>query len=308
MVNLRMASIWAILVMLFPIPSHSKGLPTALLRCPAIAFATADNDIRLDGDKRSAGRPVPLPATVENAFRSITLRSLRDLDPKIVNGLTCRSIVISVFRVSIPERRFLFIETVGYGVGGEWFVLVGYDPASKFTTQKPVVIGAKWPNDFYADGDRLAKPPFVSSADLFRDGHRQVVFEERVHNGNMYNAAVYHYFEVGPHLELTGVFALETNVLALRPDEGIFVRTLTRLDSTHLRVDTIQSSENATQKKIGYAIFQSPKIGEPFRVAEHHPAKLQKSDMYSGPEMLVTWCVTAKSEDEFLRKGCDFYY
>jgi len=64
----------------------------------------------------------------------------------------------------------------------------------------------------------------------------------------MYNAVVYHYFDVGPNLELTRVLARETRVVALEPSEGLFVRELTQLTPRRLRMETVRDALRKTAK------------------------------------------------------------
>jgi hypothetical protein len=147
--------------------------------------------------------------------------------------------------------------------------------------------------------DELMKPPFVSSADLFQNHRPLIVFEERVHNGNMYNAVIYHYFAVGPNLSLTRVLARETRLLALNPQDGLFVRELTQLSPSRLRLDTLNVAHDGSSKRtdLGYVLLESSGPDAPFRVVERHAKAPRKFDC------LVTCMDEPPSDDVFLREG-----
>jgi hypothetical protein len=190
--------------------------------------------------------------------------------------------------------------TVPTAVG--YFILILHDPATGAVTRDPPWIGSKWPGLFGAN-DPLVKRPFVSKGDLRRDGGRQVVFEERVHNGNIYNGVVYHHFDIGADLALTRVLALETRVVSL-DDDALFVREIVRIAANRLRVELyeVPFPSGGPRRSLGRAILEAPGPGTPFRVTERHP----------GPEVhahqLVTFCETARDDDAFLRDGCNHYY
>ncbi len=184
-----------------------------------------------------------------------------------------------------------------------YFYLVLYDPATGAVTQNPPRIWAKWRQSFGAK-DPLLKRPFISSADLFENHHQQIVFEEYVHNGNMYNGVVYHYFDVGPNLALTRVLARETRLLAFNPHDELIVRGLTQLSATRLRLDTFAtwSRKSVPRKPLGYVILESPGPGTPFHVAQRHPEDAKTFDC------LVTCMDASPGDDVFLREGNTFYY
>jgi hypothetical protein len=134
-----------------------------------------------------------------------------------------------------------------------------------------------------------------------------VVVEERAHNGNVYNAAVYRYFDIGPDLKLTNVLALETRVLdPFPPSDGKLMRTLTRIDATHQRIDQVYVDG---KKRIsgGYAILASEGPGRPFHVAERHGIKKTVSPAFEiSSSTLIS--LSEEEDDEFLKQGHGLYY
>lgn len=130
-----------------------------------------------------------------------------------MEGLTCKDLFPHTYRISAPQHRELYVAEVTSVMGIDYFHLVLYDPPTGTVTQNPPRIWAKWTQGCGAK-DPLLKTPYVSFADLFNNHHDQIVFEERVHNGTMYNAVVYRYFDVGTDLALTPILVRETRLLA----------------------------------------------------------------------------------------------
>ena len=207
---------------------------------------------------------------------------------------TCEREFLGTYRMVIAERRQLFVANLYAGPGAQYFYLIVYDPKTGALTKAPPRTSSRWMDD-----ERGLSEPLVSRADVFRDGNRQIVLEQRVHNGTMYNAVIYHYFAVGPHLELTRVLARETNVLAPWPADGRYVREITKLAPRRLRLETFQERPGRTKGReaIGYVILQSPHVNAPFRVVKRHAF---------GPGAhigLVTCTDEAPTDDTFLREG-----
>jgi hypothetical protein len=199
--------------------------------CHPRALVTSDNDIRLDQDDRPPGQPVKIAAPVIKRLQTAAKSLLAQLPPGTAEGMTCDDLLPHIYRVSLPKHRELFVAEIYVGLGVGYFYLIVHDPTTGAATRNPPRIGAKYPQSFGA-GDPLVTKPFVSTADLFHNHQPQIVFEERVHNGTMYNAVVYHYFDIRPDLSLIRVLARETRLMALQPDGAIFIRELTPLSAT----------------------------------------------------------------------------
>jgi len=122
-----------------------------------------------------------------------------------------------------------------------------------------------------------------------------------VHNGNMYNGVIYHYFDVGPNLALKRVLARETRVLAIDSPDKMFERELTQLSPTHLRLDTfaVSSDHLAERKELGYVILESRGPGVPFHVAQRHPKGAHPESGFV-TDMDVP---PGTTDDDFLREG-----
>ncbi len=284
------------------IVSAADTAPPDPAKCHLTAMVTADNDIRLDGDRRSPGKPAVVPPAVADRIHAAAAKLFADLPPDGLEGLTCKDLFPHTYSISAPQHRELYVVEVASVTGIDYFYLVLYDPATGAVTQNPQRIWAKWTQGFSAK-DPLLKTPYVSFADLLNNHHDQIVFEERVHNGSMYNAVVYRYFELGQDLALTLVLARETRLLALEGD-GLFVRDLTQLSDTRLRLDTSATSlkDLASRKEQGYVILESSGSNAPLHVAESH------LDNPHGFDCLVTCDPNSKGDDVFLSGGNTFRY
>ena len=150
-------------------------------------------------------------------------------------------------------------------------------------------------------GAKLEKP-FVSFDDLDQDGQPELVVEERVHNGTMYNAVVYHYFKINPDLSLLRLLALETRLIDLFSEDkgGTIVRKITKLGPNRIKVVAMLQIPNQEPQNLGEVILSRQNSGAPYQVLSRHPIN------YDYEELLIT--ASEEDEDKFLRNGYDFYY
>jgi hypothetical protein len=271
--------------------------------CAILGISTPDNDIRLDRDRRTAGKPVKVPEVVADKIYRLAATMLAGDSAALSDGFTCEELFSPVYRISGLGRLELFVAQVSVPRGPAWFFLILDDPLTGATTEVPPRIGSKWPMLFGAQ-DELVRLPLVTTVDLFGDDRREVVFEERVHNGTIYNGTVYHYFAMGPDLKLTPLLARETRVLDPTNDSRLYIREITPLGARRLTLDLYEVAAQwpARRKPLGSAFLERPPGGGPFRVVERHPL----GDTHT--KELVTLCDSAASDDAFLRDGCDFYY
>lgn len=275
--------------------------PPNIASCQPAAVATDDNDMRLSDDDRPPGKSVPIPPAVVRRLRIAAAQFLAKVPPGTADGMTCKDIFPDVFMIAEPQRRELFVAEISLGMGGDFFYLVLHDLDTNAVTGRPPRIGARSMQSFGIK-DSLMKKPLLSTADLFQNHHPQIVFEERVHNGTMYNAVVYHYFDIQPDLAMTRVLALETRVLALDPRQGIFVREIKQLSPTRIRMDTFADA-NGKRRAQGYVILESAGRGKPFHVVERHPI-----DPRDDKSLVTFTAQSPKADDDFLRESYTFYY
>ena len=289
-----------------PVPKH-------LAHCSAPARLGDDNDIRIGAEDRQRGIAVPMPDAVARSIDAATewvTRPSRDMSlwkegetyQADLAALRCRNVYPRAHVIRLRGGLELYAVHAQSWVTS-WLLLVVYDPASGKATPKPAYVNLKW-----AEGkDPLLKKPYVATADLRGDGRWQIVVEERAHNGTIYNAVVYRYFDIAPNLALTNIMALEARTLdPLSDDEAMVLRTMTTLDSQHLRIDQSYASR---RRKIpfGYAILESTGPGVPYRVAKRHGTNKAASQHFTmGDATLIT--MSEEEDDEFLKQGHGLYY
>jgi hypothetical protein len=251
---MRLVGLWigAILAGLIGTTEAIAAEPLRVAECQPVTMITSDNDIRLSGDRRSAGTSVETPPKVLAAILAASADWIARVDREMASDLTCEYVFPRLHRVSAPQGRNLYVAEVQLSLAGSYFYLLLYDPNRDDVTPRPAAIWAKWTG---ADG--LLEAPFVTFADLLQDGHRQIVFQERAHNGTMYNAVIYHYFDVGPDLALTRVLARETRVQGLRERDGEYVRELRPHGGNRVKLSTFHIRPSGARRSLGYAILES---------------------------------------------------
>jgi hypothetical protein len=221
---------------------------------------------------------------------------------EMTRGLKCSDIFEAIYRIAAPEDRELFVTEIYSGAGVAFDYLLVYDPARKKVTMSPPRLFAKWADSEGSD-DGFSEPPFVSFVDLYQSGHPLVVFEERTHNGNVYDAVIYHYYDVGEDLGLKIVLARETRVMPVlfAQRKYTLAREVTPVGANRVRMDLYKTlAERRDQKTaIGYESGVSTGPGAPFRVTERHidHRRLKDFDTYTPVE-----------SGEDMTSAYDFYY
>lgn len=125
-----------------------------------------------------------------------------------------------------------------------------------------------------------------------RDGWPPLlVVEEQTHNGNVYNAAVYRYFEIAKDMSLTQVLAVEARAILFSETTE---RNAALLTPNRVRIDVSTRSPRKWGAK-GSVLLERAHTGEPFHVARRMPAR------GTAAHGLLTYCDSAKNDDEFLR-------
>ncbi len=270
-------ALWAILFVLV-IPSPAAAAKTVFdpATCHLAAFVTNDNDIRLDDDTRPHGRRVGIPQAVASQIYAAAKGVLPKTPGDDDGDFTCESLFPDTYRISVTDKLYLFVSELYWAPGARAFFLILYDRTTHAVTKNPLTVDSNWPQNFGAK-DPLVRRPFVSFADLFHDGKHQIVFEERVHNGNMYNGVIYHYFSIGSDLSLIPLLERETQLLAFDGDQAVFVRELEWIAPNRLKLETFRVSKSQ-RTSMGYVILESSPTGSPFRVVSRHPTNADKFD------------------------------
>lgn len=310
--RVRLCTVWcaAILLLATPAlnartmsPAHHwhKNDPRDVGRCKLRAVHPADNDIRADQDRRlKSDRPVDLPAPVAREI-------LRHVSQAVKNSFSvrewieakqsCSDTFSPVFELTGPAGLQLYVASRYFPIGNAVDYFLVYDPRTAAVTSSPPFTFTKWWGTSETDNP-LMKRPYVRM-DAARDGLPPLlIVEEQTHNGNVYNAAVYHYFEIAKDMSLSQVLAVEARAILFSETTE---RKATFLTPDSVRID-VSTSLPAKWEAKGTVLLQRGHTGEPFRVARRMPAR------GTSRRGLITYCDSAKNDDDFLRVGCDFYY
>jgi len=282
-------------------PAAAEEGPPDLSRChPDAAWVVpaADHSPKL--------QPAPLPAPVAQRLADIGSYYNAPYGPGTLHGDPCEALYGSIYRFPIQEGRQLFgIRLINISQWGEYQYFV-FDPRSGSISPSNVRLNLIDWND--RDPSRRDSAPTVSFADLYRDGHLQIVIAEHKRNGNAYSCLIRHYFEISRDVSLERVFALETD--SLKGDYGprefvpFYKRHLTILNGYQLRIDTSLGplDEPGPERPQGYAILASFGPGVPFHVISRHP--IHADDDWALVETSRRTMTADGDDDRFLREGC----
>ncbi len=270
-------------------PSPAKADPRDLHHCKLTAVSTVDNDIRLEEDRpRSKPRSAELPEPVARAIldhvsgiakKQFTAREWNE------SKQTCDDIFSPVFELTAPAGLQLYVAPRYFVVGNSVDYFLMYNPRTRAVTRSPPLIFTKWWQAFDAS-DPLKKHPIVRVKAAWHGGPPLLIVEERTHNGNVYDAAVYRYFEIGKDMSLTQILAVEARAILLSERNEYTRRNATFLGSNRVRLD-VSSRSSSKFGAWGSVLLERSHVGQPFHVARRIPAR--KSNGNS-------------------RVGCDFYY
>jgi hypothetical protein len=284
---MAIAYILILLLVVFPAPD-------AIAQKILSAVVTADNAFTLEA--HPAGPAFPVPPSVTEKIDSL-------VDPVYAHwknildeaGVYERDYFYGpVFLVTTPRGLKLYIFRQKAPFDADFFFFMLFDPRTKSVTQNPPCIYAKWMHE-----TDLQKP-LLSFFDLDGDGEEEIVVQEQVHNGTMYNAIVYHYYHLTADLALRPILAVETHLLDLFTEEqGVINRTLEKLRSGQVRLDVFLDL-NSNRRKIGEVVLRSPGPGSPFEIVQRKVF----DDKYAA--LLIT--ASEVGESTFLRDGYSFYY
>lgn len=268
-----------------------------LRHCPLSAIHPADNDVHPDDDKRLKAQPAELPAPVARAILERVSKSAMSFFSKAEWAATkasCADTFSPVFRIDGPQGLQLYVAPRYFKIGNSVDYFFAYDPRTGTVTKSPPLIFTKW----WAADDSLVKAPVVRIERGGKGNPPRLIVEERVHNGTVYNAVVYRYFEIGKDMSLVQTLAVETRAIFF---DNHTDRRVTFLTPDRARIDVFSPTSEKDAPR-GSLMLGRNGPGQPFRVLQRMPAPGTK------PDALLTYCDSAKSDDQFLRTGCDYYY
>ncbi len=239
-----------------PGPEEEPFDPAA---CQPRVTARLDNDIDPYFDRVESSLADPVPAAVRAKLIDLATDFLIRAGDGRTRGMTCERLLPKTFRVEVTPRRDLYVGILR-DVYGYRFALILYD--------KDTGRAAGRPPQFSARSLRAAplEKPYVSFADLRQSGGRQIVFQEPTHFFEVYRGVIYHYYDVGPDLELIHVMAVETRFSDRMYNFARFNRELTLLEPGRIRLQTSLTTGGEPTRPLGYVELESKKEGAPFKV------------------------------------------
>ena len=265
------------------------------------AVVTANNDFTTD--ERPLGKTVPVPRIVEGKINALVDKAYDKIKgkPSWKQDFPRDSFFGPIFRIAAPNNRELYVFRRTGPVGTDFFFFILFDPKTKKITHSPPYIYAKW---MQGDWGAELQKPLLSFQDIDGDGQEEYVVQERVHNGTMYNAVVYHYYYISSDLALHPILAVETRLDDLfAEDRGCIInRTLQVLGKKQIRPDVSLDCQVSPpqHRRLGYVVLHSTKPGSPFSIVERTIIEPRYAPML----------ITASEEDEakFIIEGYRFYY
>jgi hypothetical protein len=276
-------------------PAAESG---ALSECRIAGLSTIERDIRLRIDPREPGEAIEVPEPAQEATKAAIRAALSAFPPQVVAEVGCGQTLDGTYRLDDIEGRELYLTRAKFPLGRDIYVAVAYDPVSR-TAGAAQAFEADWTESFGFDG--FGKPPVFRIEQPVEDGPEMLVFAERAHNGDVYNAIVERYFEVGADHVLRQVMAIETRA-AMSGTSDHTVRGYESGPGGSLVVKVGRGVEGGELEPQGsYRLIRS-KPGEMFQVAG------AKAEQGIPLATIVTFCGTRASIEEFMQKGCAFYY
>jgi hypothetical protein len=279
------------------------------------AISAPDNDFSIEDDPKGKRVAVPDPVAkvihllAEAAFEEWKKEgdTFEKWQKEFNRPISADGLVGPIFRIMASDERSLFVFRREEPYGLSFYFFIMFDPRTGAVTKDPPSICGKWMDGFVIGPALLERPilqkPLASFLDLDRDGKLELVVQEQVHNGTLYNAVVYHYFRVLPDLSLRRALALETRFRIPDPAVEIrIIRTVRAIGKNTLRLNAVLEWENGRVKRrrLGYAILSRPRVDSPFQVV----AKRVLGPRYR--EWLITACDDT-TDNHFLRDGCSNY-
>ncbi|MCF7975631.1 MAG: leucine-rich repeat domain-containing protein [Phycisphaerae bacterium] len=241
------------------------------------AIVRSDNGYVLNEPYEDEGsQRVPLPGPVRKKVCEVTLKAfLREfyegIEPQKYSALFG-----PVFCIRVPDREALLLYVYlinGIGTLPHTICLITYDSDSGRAGPDLVCFSGQWMGTGWPLVPMGA--PCVDFDDLDLDGQLEIVFKERIHNGNVLNAVVHHFFHVGSDLCLVPILRLEKytcSPFSLRQDgrDRYLVRSVEKVGPGRIHVRVSLSADPFAQGEqgIGYILFESAGVSSTFGVKE----------------------------------------
>jgi hypothetical protein len=282
-------------------PDFSKpSLKTAIVR--------EDNDIDLSDNP--TGKRVILPKVVAAKIHVLAQRAfawrvdyIREKEKPPRDFPKLKEFYGPIYRVNTPDHRHIYVFKQTDSYGFRCYYLILYDQEQRKVTQEPPCVQGKWTDMMQHAG--LMTRPYLFFEDINQDGQPEVVIEEHGHNGNVYNAIIYHYFHLEKDLNLKHILALETRLLLYFTDMGpsMLVRTVEKLapNKIRIRIEETFKESPSQNRPVGEVLLESENAASVFKIKSREVQQ-------EGFERLLITGAEEDDEGQFLGKGLGLYY
>ncbi|MGB8190383.1 MAG: hypothetical protein WCF67_00630 [Chitinophagaceae bacterium] len=174
------------------------------------------------------------------------------------------------------------------------YCLLAYDKKKDQVSVSSPYINGKWMENNekgFHNEDRMNEKPLISFKDIDGDCKNEVIVQERAHNGNIYNAVIYHYFVLGKDMNLQKMLALEAKQRLSDVDCFMF-----RVFTNNTILSTIHCKDSFSQV-VGKA-----------HINLKADSVITKIEIFKKEysEMIITG--SGISQNAFLKKGYKFQY
>lgn len=254
----------------------------------------------LDLGERPRGLRASLPGPVSARVSQLVDRQFQRWRADCREPDDCRvsrdAFVRPVQKIATPLSADLYVADVTYPVPGGYYYFMLCRPGSAALTPDPPRIFDKWMKFWPID------PPVVSFADFDRDGRPELVVRELVHNGNVYDAVMTHYYAIGAALELRHALAVESDSMDVltRAEDGRLKRAIQAVSPLELRLTATLVRSGQPPEVVGEAMLNRLNSTSPFRISSRRVFNAK----YKG--LIVT--SSEISDDKILAEGYRFYY
>jgi len=275
----------------FPAAREQIGLENAIivfyegnrdpdLTPPALetAIVRPDNDYVFNEPYEDEdSKHVEFPGPVRKKVCEVTLKRFlgeffEGIKPQKYSGLFG-----PVFCIQVPDREHLLLYVYiinGIGTSSDTICLIVYDCDSDRASPNPACFSGQWMYGRWP-GVPIRKP-FVDFNDLNLDGHCEIVFKERIHNGTALNAVVHHFLHINSDLRLIPILRLEkysenhySSSMKDGPDRYL-IRSIEKISPGKINVRVCLSDDPLEQgeKEVGYVLLESAGASSAFGVKE----------------------------------------
>lgn len=282
------------------IPSDCGSVPRLF------ALKTSVNQLALGRSKATTGENLP-PAVARKVrelglqlwqyFRHVVAERHRESGtPEAECYPKVADIFGNAYRLQYKGTIEVFVAHFYGGFGYEEVRIILFDKVTERVTATPPEVFSRW--RIMAKDDSL-RGTILRFEDIDRDGRNEIGVLEYIHNGNMYNGQVIHYFTVDEGLGLNESLNLEIETLTphiriKRSIQWISANSLNLIVSTYNEYD---GTGKLIDKK-SYLLSRRSR-GEPYRLIGKFPKQ--------NAPWIVSGCGDISAND-FLAHGCSLRY